>query len=153
MMNQMMFILGVLLAIVVLSVITGFVLFQYYKEQQKLDQGKFNEKEGLLVEWLVERKHDADSLFQLVKNNDLGDLASKMKLLYPDFAKKLSVYLPNATAEELILSVLVRMNFTNKEIAEVLDISLCFVELIKYRLRKKINLMPEEDMNLWMINL
>lgn len=76
-----------------------------------------------------------------------------MKLLYPDFSTKLLVYLPKPTAGELILSVLVWMNFTNKEVAEVLDISLRPVESRKYRLRKKINLLPEEDMNLWMINL
>lgn len=153
-MDKMILVLGISLIIGLLAVIIGFVLFRYYKEEQKnkSEQEKSNKKESL-VERLVERKHDVDGFFQLVKNNDLGDLANKMKLLYPDFVAKLSVYLPKATAGELILSVLVRMNFTNKEIAEVLDMSLRSVESRKYRLRKKINLLPEEDMNLWMINL
>jgi hypothetical protein len=131
------------------------VLFKYYKEQQKnkLEQKKFNKNVPLPAERLVEKKHDVDSFFKLTKNDDLGDLANKMKLLYPDFIGKLSEYLPKPTAGELILSVLVRMNFTNKEIAEALDMSLRSIESRKYRLRKKINLLPEEDMNLWMINL
>ncbi|MBF7093306.1 hypothetical protein IUY40_17370 [Flavobacterium sp. ALJ2] len=154
-MNKMIFAFGISIAIVILTVVAGFILFKYYKEQQKNkpEQDKFYKKEASLVVRLVERKYDVDGLLQLVKDNDLADLASKMKLLYPDFVTKLSTYLPKPSAGELILSVLVRMNFSNKEIAEVLDMSLRAVESRKYRLRKKINLLPEEDMNLWMINL
>jgi hypothetical protein len=154
--NKMVVAFIVSLVIAVFTVIIGFTFVKNYREQQKSksEKGKNqSRKKESLAEHLIERKYDVDGFFQLVKSNDLSDLANKMKLLYPDFVTKLSVYLPKPTAGELILSVLVRMNFTNKEIAEVLEMSLRSVESRKYRLRKKINLSSEEDMNLWMINL
>ncbi len=155
-MGKIILVSGISIIIVILGLVTGLTIFKNHKEHKinkaELDKSLFNKK-VLLVGEPVDTKHEVDVFLKLVKNNDLADLANKMKLLYPDFVEKLSIHLLKPSSGELVLSVLVRMNFTNKEIAEVLGTSLRSVESRKYRLRKKINLSSEKDMNLWMINL
>ena len=56
------------------------------------------------------------------------------------FSKRLSVKCPNLTQRELEIANLVRLNMTNKEISEQLDISLSTVEFHRNNLREKLGL-------------
>jgi ligand-binding sensor domain-containing protein/DNA-binding CsgD family transcriptional regulator len=71
---------------------------------------------------------------------------STLKLSEQGFFKKLLETYPNLTTNDLRLCSYLRMNFSSKEIAKLLNISSRGVEIGRYRLRKKMNL--GHDVNL-----
>lgn len=71
---------------------------------------------------------------------------NNLKLSEQGFFKKLIEYYPNLTPNDLKLCSYLRMNFSTKEIAKLLNISTRGVEISRYRLRKKMNL--DHEINL-----
>jgi DNA-binding CsgD family transcriptional regulator len=69
-----------------------------------------------------------------------------LKLSQQGFFKRLKEKYPSLTPHDLRLSSYLRMNFTTKEIAKLLNISGRAVEISRYRLRRKLNL--DHDKNL-----
>jgi hypothetical protein len=70
-----------------------------------------------------------------------------------DFFKKVKEIHPQLTANDLRLCVYLRLNLSSKEIAPLLNISPRSVEIKRYRLRKKIALDRETNLNDYFINL
>ena len=70
-----------------------------------------------------------------------------------DFFKNVKEVHPQLTANDLRLCVYLRMNLSSKEIAPLLNISHRSVEIKRYRLRKKIELSREINLNDYFINL
>ena len=70
-----------------------------------------------------------------------------------DFFKKLKETHPMLTSNDLRLCVYLRMNLSSKEIAPLLNISNRSVEIKRYRLRKKINLNRDINLNEYFIGL
>ncbi|NNM22046.1 MAG: LuxR family transcriptional regulator, partial [Flavobacteriaceae bacterium] len=70
-----------------------------------------------------------------------------------DFFKKLKVLHPDLTPNDLRLCVYLRLNLSSKEIAPLLNISPRSVEIKRYRLRKKIDLERQTNLNDYFINL
>jgi len=70
-----------------------------------------------------------------------------------DFVKILTHKFPNLTSKDLKLCIYLKMNLATKEIAPLMNISYRGVELHRYRLRKKLNLGQEENLNPFMNNL
>jgi DNA-binding CsgD family transcriptional regulator len=68
------------------------------------------------------------------------------------FLKKLINQYPELTPGDLKLAAYLRMNLSSKEIAPLLNISVRGVENKRYRLRKKLDLPPEENLTEFMIN-
>jgi hypothetical protein len=69
-----------------------------------------------------------------------------LKLSQEGYFKKLKEKFPRLTNNDIRLCSYLRMNFTSKEIAQLLNISTRAVEISRYRLRKKLSL--EHDINL-----
>ncbi len=67
--------------------------------------------------------------------------------LYPDFFSNLKQKHPSLTESEIKLSALLMMGLKSKEIAVVLNIALSSVNKNRQRLRKKLNLQAEMDIN------
>ena len=67
-------------------------------------------------------------------------------LIHKDFFKKLKELYPQLTPTDLRMAVLIRLNYTSKEIAEMQNISLRGVETARYRLRKKLQLTEEDNL-------
>ena len=67
-------------------------------------------------------------------------------LIHKDFFKKLKKLYPQLTPTDLRMAVLIRLNYTSKEIAEMQNISLRGVETARYRLRKKLQLTEEDNL-------
>jgi DNA-binding CsgD family transcriptional regulator len=63
-----------------------------------------------------------------------------------DFLKKMHQLHPNLTPNDLKLCVYLRLNLSSKEIAPLLNISVRSVEIKRYRLRKKMNLVHEKSL-------
>lgn len=70
-----------------------------------------------------------------------------------DFFTKVKTQHPSLTANDLKLCVYLRLNMSSKEIAPLLNISPRSVEIKRYRLRKKLDLSRETNLNDYFINL
>jgi hypothetical protein len=70
-----------------------------------------------------------------------------------DFFKKIKEIHPNLTTGDLRLCVYLRLNLSSKEIAPLLHISPRSVEIKRYRLRKKMDLDKETNLNDYIIQL
>ena len=75
-----------------------------------------------------------------------------LKLSQQGFYKRLKEKYPNLTPNDLRLSSYLRMNFSTKEIAKLLNISARAVEISRYRLRRKLNLGHDENLTEHLIN-
>jgi ATP/maltotriose-dependent transcriptional regulator MalT len=71
----------------------------------------------------------------------------------PYFIKNLLQSLPKITQRELRLLTLIRMNLNSKEIGDILGISLKSVNTARYRLRKRLELPEEENLELFVHSL
>lgn len=78
--------------------------------------------------------------------NEIELIYSKAEQVYTDFAERLSVKFPNLTAQERRLMILLRIGFSSKEIAPILNISYKSVEISRFRLRKKLGLNRDENL-------
>jgi DNA-binding CsgD family transcriptional regulator len=70
-----------------------------------------------------------------------------------DFFKKVKEKHPELTSNDLRLCVYLRMNLSSKEISPLLNISHRSVEIKRYRLRKKISLSRDVNLNDYFIRL
>jgi DNA-binding CsgD family transcriptional regulator len=105
--------------------------------------------------------HDGKELRRLVRKIDAEvdstDYWEQFLLnfdqVHQDFSQKLRTRHPDLTLNEIRLSCLIRIQLTNREIASIQNISISGVEKAKYRLKRKLNLEPKEDLNLHITNL
>jgi len=73
--------------------------------------------------------------------------------VYPDFFKKLIEKHGKLTSTDLRLCAYLRMNQNSSEIAQITGASIRTIESQRYRLRKKLNLKPENDILNYLITL
>ncbi|MDR0422358.1 MAG: hypothetical protein LBH72_05025 [Proteiniphilum sp.] len=74
-------------------------------------------------------------------------------LIHANFFRKLKERYPSLTPVDLKLCALLRLNYSSKEIADMLNISVRGVEAARYRLRKKLNLSETDNLVDFMIKL
>jgi DNA-binding CsgD family transcriptional regulator len=60
---------------------------------------------------------------------------------------------PHLVASEIELCILLRLNFETKEIARHTKASVRAIEGKKYRVRKKLNIPSDQDINIWMAHV
>lgn len=70
-----------------------------------------------------------------------------------EFLKKLKEKYSDLTAQEIRLAALIRLNFTTKEIASLTNRSSEALEKARYRLRKKLGLQNNENLNQFLISI
>lgn len=127
--------------------------------------GKFQKEKANNVRLLAE-VHDTTNMFVLLQKDEahlkkMLHLASTndpsflmiFKDTYPDFYKKLNKINPGLIAGEQKLCAFLKLDLSTKEIAQYTNSSIRAVEAKKYRLRKKLSISSEEDINVWMMNL
>ena len=73
--------------------------------------------------------------------------------VHSDFLLHLKDAYPNLNAHDLKLCAYLRMNLSSKEMARLMSISVRGVEISRYRLRKKLELAPKEDLFQFLINI
>lgn len=69
--------------------------------------------------------------------------------VHPDFFVKLSTNFPSISQNELKLLAYIRMKMSNKEVAALLNSTPKSVEMSRYRLKKKIGLRAEDNLDKW----
>ena len=88
----------------------------------------------------------------LAKNDNIV-FYNKFQEVYPNFSNKLKRIAPTLVLTELQLCAYLKLNFTTKAIAIYTKSSVESINQKKYRLRKKLNIPSDEDMNIWMGNI
>ncbi len=98
------------------------------------------------------KMEELKEIVQLAVSNNPAFLV-KFNEYDPAFCKKLLELAPNMVAAEIEFCVLLRLNFETKEIARYTKISVRAVEGKKYRIRRKLNIPSDQDINIWMTNI
>ena len=84
---------------------------------------------------------------RLIINKDLNYFNGNVKKINHAFTSKLKVAYPSLTASEIHLASLLRLNLNTKEIAIIKNISPNSVKVLRYRLRKKLNLATIDNLS------
>jgi len=112
--------------------------------QQFVHEGKIPRTQGnTLIRMIDHNLTDEDQWEQFQHNFDL---------IHENFFRKLKETYPALTPADLRLSALLRLNYSSKEIARMLNLTPRGVEAARYRLRKKLALESEENLVEFMIN-
>lgn len=89
----------------------------------------------------------ADKLHERINSNqDWMQFMIEFELIYKDFFQSLNPQENKLTKNDLKLAALIKLNLSNKEIAEVQNITPDGVKKAKNRLRKKLALPPEKSL-------
>ncbi|MDO4229185.1 MAG: triple tyrosine motif-containing protein [Capnocytophaga sp.] len=72
-------------------------------------------------------------------------------MIHKNFFRNLKFRYPNLTPSDLKLCVLLRLNYSSKEIASMQGVSIRGIETARYRLRKKLNLAEEDSLSNFLI--
>jgi DNA-binding CsgD family transcriptional regulator len=106
--------------------------------QQQILAGKINRVQGNELVNMIGNNLSEEDEWKLFQDN--------FDLIHQNFFRKLKERYPTLTPTDLKLCALLRLNYSSKEAASMLNISTRGVEAARYRLRKKMNL--EESVNL-----
>jgi hypothetical protein len=104
-------------------------------------------KENLLQE-LIFKTHN-----HLKTNESFEKFQQNIKKVNHDFFEKMSVQFDNITCNEIHLCGLIRLGLTIKDIAAIKNISPKSVEMNRYRLRKKLELIEGQDLYQFLIKI
>ena len=80
-------------------------------------------------------------------DEDAKSIQDKIDTLSSAFYEKLNSQFNNLSKTDIKLCALIRMNIDNKQIAILQNISPSSVKMSRYRLRKKLNLSQDQDLN------
>ncbi|MBP2617904.1 helix-turn-helix transcriptional regulator [Chryseobacterium jejuense] len=120
-------------------------------------------KEKMIIKYYIEKEKLNDFIKKTDKissSNELYELAMSKNSLFityfksefPEFFEKILKVCPNLISSELEICALLKLNLTTKEIAIATNATIRAVENKKHRIRKKIDLPSEADLNLYIIN-
>ena len=87
-----------------------------------------------------------DQLKYNVNNNIWDDFKMRFERIHPNFIKNLREKIEILSPTEQKLSILLRLNLSSKEIADILSIQIDSVKTARSRLRKKFNITRDENM-------
>ena len=79
-------------------------------------------------------------------SDEIEQIYQQAELVNDECPNRLSTISPNLSPQEKRLALLLRVGFSSKEIAPLLNISPKSVEIARYRLRKKFDLKKEENL-------
>ncbi|UIR57420.1 hypothetical protein LZQ00_06275 [Sphingobacterium sp. SRCM116780] len=138
------------LIVISLQAYERYKLYLLEKYLRKQDEKKFTDS---LIE--VKNQANAEGLTKLIILAKQKDPAFFIKFneLYPDFRKELLLRVPNLINTELEICCYMKINFDTKEIARYSDMSVRSVESKKYRIKKKIGIGQEENLDIWIANI
>lgn len=91
--------------------------------------------------------------YNLKKNDDWEFFQEAFNNADREFLKKLKVFHPNLSPNEIKLCAYLRLNLTSKEIAPLFNISTRSLEIKRYRLRKKLNLDSKQNLTNYILSI
>ena len=88
-----------------------------------------------------------------VNKHEWETFESNLNQIHSEFIINLHKKYPNLTSKDVKLCVYLKMNLSSKEIAPLMNISFRGVELHRYRLRKKMGLIQDENLYKFMLSI
>lgn len=88
-----------------------------------------------------------------VNKHEWETFENNLNQIHNEFITTLSQKYPNLTSKDIKLCIYLKMNLSSKEIAPLMNISFRGVELHRYRLRKKLNLVQDENLSNFLLNI
>ena len=88
-----------------------------------------------------------------VNKHEWETFETNLNQIHNEFIINLSKKYPNLTPKDIKLCVYLKMNLSSKEIAPMMNISFRGVELQRYRLRKKLNLIQDENLSKFLLSI
>lgn len=109
---------------------------------------------------ITEDERSLDALKKLIKtlgeddkmDEDWEHFTIHFDKTHNDFFVALKATHPNLTPNELKLCAYLRMNLSTKEMAQLMNISVRGVEISRYRLRKKLQVLPETNLFTYLLD-
>lgn len=128
------------------------------RKQLQTASEELEEKDKILSAKTNIEKTDLISIFKLLENSlsteaEWNEFKLKFNELKPDFYKKLLAHQPNLTKSEIRLLTLIKIGYTQKEIAKILSIAPDSVKKARSRVRKKMNISEVVSLNDILSNL
>lgn len=164
------------LAIIAILYINRLRLKHWHKEQIAMQQKKAAEQEmisakeqmQIFTESIIEKTTLIDKLEQQIRHNQLNSEQNRMiqeishltiltedewkkfktifEKIYPAFFLHLKETTPDITLAEQRMAALIRLHLTTKQIAAMLGISVDSVHKTRQRLRQRLNIAPEKNL-------
>nr|WP_314898051.1 histidine kinase [uncultured Flavobacterium sp.] len=88
-----------------------------------------------------------------VNKHEWETFETNLNQIHNEFIINLSKKYPNLTSKDIKLCIYLKMNLSSKEIAPMMNISFRGVELHRYRLRKKLNLVQDENLSKFLLTI
>ena len=88
-----------------------------------------------------------------VNKHEWETFETNLNQIHNAFIVNLSKKYPNLTPKDIKLCIYLKMNLSSKEIAPMMNISFRGVELQRYRLRKKLNLVQDENLSKFLLTV
>lgn len=105
-----------------------------------------------------EVKKEVKNMISILSNDERLDddwesFAQNFDAVHNNFLTRLKSLFPNLSPRDLKLCAYLKLNLTTKDIAPLLNISVRGVEISRYRLRKKLDLPNDANLNDYMMNI
>lgn len=117
--------------------------------QQLLKEKEITEQETHKLKQQINEAFD--EIIQLAKDNN-PSFYTRFQEVYPKFQSKMLQLNESLKPSELTFAAYVYLGFTTKEIADCTFKAIKTIENNRYNFRKKINLSPEKDLQIWLRN-
>lgn len=108
-----------------------------------MKEHKISKSQGRPIIQHIRENISTDDQWQMFQEN--------FDMIHKNFFRNLKMKYPNLTPSDLKLCVLLRLNYASKDIAAMQGVSVRGIETARYRLRKKLNLSEEENLNDFLI--
>lgn len=114
------------------------------------------------IEKILEKETDLNKLKSEIKKaikinainkHEWEIFETNLNQIHNEFILNLTHKYPNLTPKDIKLCVYLKMNLSSKEIAPLMNITFRGVELHRYRLRKKLGLSQDENLNKFMLDI
>jgi tetratricopeptide (TPR) repeat protein/DNA-binding CsgD family transcriptional regulator len=103
-------------------------------------------------------KNLLDGLLRAIMENLHGDnewerFEQEFQLMHHNFLNVISQRYPTLTPGELKICAMLKINLSNKEIANLLSVSIRSIESHRYSIRKKLGLAPDANLTAWLVGM
>lgn len=146
-----------------ISILVIIFAFYFVNRSKKKSEKVIVESDRLLAEKenLISQKSEETQILQLMVNESFEEVTqlakdnspeffSRFQEVYPTFVSSLEKVAPKLRLTELTLCAYIFLGYNTKDISVYTFKSTHTIRSRKYNLRKKFNLVPEENMELWL---
>lgn len=124
----------------------------YVQEKNKVFEDLQNQLNATIAKTEGQGKSELQNISKTIRQSisfesDWDKIKLHFEKVHPEFFQKLQAGFPHLTQNELKHCAYIRMNMNNKETANLMNIDANSVKMNRYRIKKKMNLAPEDDLN------